>query len=83
MNDYASYIGRPASLRVTAKGLVPTERYFRTLQSRLYDFDGAGWETPALKIPPLQHFRLRHRSATGIPRGGRLVARWKVFEIVP
>ena len=83
MNDYASYVGRAPSLRSTGGNLAPTERYFRTLQSRLYDFDGAGFRTPALSVPPLDHFRLRFHSQTAIRRGGGWVARWKVFEIVP
>lgn len=83
LNDYAAYIGRPAPLRWTANGLLlPTERYFRTLQSRLYDFDGAGWKTPQQTVPPLAHFRLRFHSASAIRRGPRWIARWKVFEIV-
>jgi asparagine N-glycosylation enzyme membrane subunit Stt3 len=81
MNDYASYIERPASLDVTPRGLVPTDRYFRTLQSRLYDFDGAGARLPQQVVPPLEHFRLRFHSASAIRRGERWLARWKVFEI--
>ena len=83
MNDYASYLGRPPSLQVTAGGVTPTERYFRTIQSRLYDFDGAGLATPAFSVRPLDHFRLRFHSATAIRRGGKLLARWKVFEMIP
>ena len=79
MNDYASYLGRPAPLETTDRGVTPTDAYFRTLQSRLYDFDGRG--LPALGIPPLASFRLVFASRTGIVRGGRFVARWKVFEI--
>jgi hypothetical protein len=82
MNDYASYIDRPPSLRATPDGFVPTPRYFATLQSRLYDFDGAGGRVGGLEIPPLRQIRLRYRSRTAIARGGRLLARWKVFEIV-
>jgi len=81
MNDYASYIDRPGSLRASAQGWTPTDRYFRTLQSRLYDFDGAGARLPQLTVPPLAHFRLRFHSASAIQRGGRWLARWKVFEI--
>src|SRR5215831_6605431 len=79
MNDYASYIERPASLRASAQGWTPTDRYFRTLQSRLYDFDGAGARLPQQTVPPLAHFRLRFHSASAIQRGGRWLARWKVF----
>lgn len=83
MNDYAGYLGRKPLLTPTDAGPAPTEAYFATLQSRLYDFDGAGAELPGLTVPPLRSFRLRFSSRTGIMRGGRFVARWKVFEIVP
>ncbi len=82
MNDYAGYLGRKPLLTQTDAGPAPTEAYFATLQSRLYDFDGAGAKLPGLTVPPLQSFRLRFSSRTGIMRGGRFVARWKVFEIV-
>jgi dolichyl-diphosphooligosaccharide--protein glycosyltransferase len=82
MNDYASYIERPPLLRKTAQGLAPTERYFRTLQSRLYDFDGAGLQTNTLTVPPVKNFKLLFHSQSAISRGGRWLARWKVFEIV-
>ncbi len=82
MNDYAGYLGRPAYLRVTEQGTVPTLAYFSTLQSRLYDSDGAGGEIAGLRIEPLKHFRLIYRSRSAISRGGRWLARWKVFEIV-
>jgi hypothetical protein len=79
MNDYASYLGRAAPFERTERGIAPTSAYFRTMQSRLYDFDGR--ELPALGIPPLASFRLVFASRTGIVRGGRFLARWKVFEI--
>jgi asparagine N-glycosylation enzyme membrane subunit Stt3 len=82
MNDYAGYLDRPAYLRVTEQGSVPAPAYFSTLQSRLYDSDGAGREVGGLKIEPLKHFRLIYHSRSAIPRGGRWLARWKVFEIV-
>ncbi len=82
MNDYAGYLGRPPSLRATEKGPLPNRAYFSTLQSRLYDFDGAGAEFGGERIPPLAHFRLLHHSRSAISRGGRWLARWKVFEIV-
>ena len=82
MNDYAGYLGRRPPLRVTEKGPLPNRAYFSTLQSRLYDFDGLGAEFGGERIPPLEHFRLLHRSRSAISRGGRWVARWKVFEIV-
>ena len=83
MNDYASYLGRPAYLRATGRGLVPERAYFSTLQARLYDFDGKGAELPDLTVRPLERLRLLYRSQSAIRRGGRWVARWKVFEIVP
>lgn len=83
MNDYAGYLGRPNLLETRGADLFPTPRYFSTLQSRLYDFDGAGTSIGTISIQPLEHFRLRHRSRSAIRRGGRWIARWKVFEIVP
>jgi asparagine N-glycosylation enzyme membrane subunit Stt3 len=82
MNDYAGYLERPPYLRATEEGPVPAPAYFTSLQSRLYDFDGAGAEIAGLKIEPLAHFRLVYRSRSAISRGGRWLARWKVFEIV-
>jgi asparagine N-glycosylation enzyme membrane subunit Stt3 len=82
MNDYAGYLGRPPYLEAGADGsLRPSPRYFATLQSRLYDFDGAGANLPGLSIQALPHFRLLHRSQSAIRRGDRWLARWKVFEI--
>ncbi len=83
MNDYAGYLGRAPLLTPGGAGLEPTPRYFSTLQSRLYDFDGAGTEASGLAVPPLRSFRLVFSSRTGILRGGRFLSRWKVFEIVP
>ncbi len=82
MNDYASYLGRPALLRATAEGPAPTEKYLRTMQSRLYDFEGEGLTMSAFSVPPLVHFRLRFRSATAIQRWGKLLPWMKVYEIV-
>ena len=82
MNDYAEYLGRPPYLRRTRQGLAPEPAYFSTLQSRLYDFDGAGAEAADSRIEPLAHFRLMHHSRSAIRRGNRPVALWKVFEIV-
>lgn len=81
MNDYAGYIGKKPTLRTSPEGPVPLPEYFRTLQSRLYDFDGQGMRAGGLEIPPLTRFRLIHQSRTGIHRGGRWLARWKLFEI--
>jgi dolichyl-diphosphooligosaccharide--protein glycosyltransferase len=81
MNDYAGYLGRAPLLERTAAGPKPAARYFATMQSRLYDFDGRGAELPGISVPPLASFRLVFASRTGILRGRRFVARWKVFEI--
>ena len=75
MNDYAAILGLPPPIVVRDGRPAPTPAYFRTMQSRLYDFDGGGPE-------PLAHFRLVHSSRTGTMRGDRFVARWKIFEIV-
>ncbi len=82
LNDYAAYLGRPPYLRQTPQGPAATPNYFRTLQARLYDFDGAAVQLPELRVEPLTHFRLRFRSQSAISRGGRWIARWKVFEIL-
>jgi len=74
MNDYAKILGRPPYISLDTNRAALTPAYFRTMQSRLYDFDGAG---PA----PLARFHLVHASRTGSLRGGRIVARWKIFEI--
>lgn len=83
MNDYAGYLGRSPYLVDSGSGPRPTPGYFTTLQSRLYDFDGAGLSSQSLRIKPLAHFRLLFHSRSAIPRGGRWLARWKVFEVVP
>lgn len=82
MNDYALYLGRPPLLRASPNGLVPEGAYFGTMQSRLYDFDGRGGDAGTFAVEPLKSFRLAYASRTGTMRGGRFVARWKVFEIV-
>lgn len=84
MNDYARILGRPPFLTPQAGGLAPTPAYFRTLQARLYDFEGAGVDLGGgVRIEPLAHFRLLYRSKSGVRRGDHWVAQWKVFEIVP
>jgi hypothetical protein len=83
LNDYAGYLGRPAYLVAGPSGLEPTRPYFATMQSRLYDFDGRGMNVPGAETTPLARFRLVYRSRSAIPRGGRWLARWKVFEITP
>lgn len=82
LNDYASYLDRPPYLRRTEQGFAATPKYFSTVQSRLYDFDAKGGSLTGLTIDPLPHFRLRFHSKSAIRRGGRWLARWKVFEIV-
>ena len=81
MNDYAGTLGRLPLLQSTARGPLPTPDYFRTLQARLYDFDGQTFQAGDVSVPPLTHFRLVYRSKSAVPRGDRLVAQWKVFEI--
>jgi asparagine N-glycosylation enzyme membrane subunit Stt3 len=84
MNDYAKILGRPPLLAPQGGSLAPTPAYFRTLQARLYDFEGSGAEFPGgVRIEPLAHFRLLYRSRSAVRRGDRWVAQWKVFEIVP
>ncbi|MEO8190364.1 MAG: STT3 domain-containing protein [Acidobacteriota bacterium] len=83
MNDYAGYLGRPPLLDGPPGKALPTPAYFQSLQSRLYDFDGAGARLGPQTIAPLQNFRLRFHSASAIQRGGRWIPRWKVFEILP
>ena len=83
MNDYAGYLGRPPLLRGAPAEAAPTAAYFETLQSRLYDFDGAGGRIGPQTIAPLASFRLRFHSASAIRRGGRWIPRWKVFEVLP
>ncbi|MDQ6894078.1 MAG: hypothetical protein M3167_15515 [Acidobacteriota bacterium] len=83
LNDYAFYLGRSPLLSGSGReGLSPTPGYFSTMQSRLYDFDGAGASLPGGAVPPLTSFRLVFHSESAIRRGGRWLARWKVFEIV-
>lgn len=82
MNDYAGYLGKAPPLAASAAGLTPTSAYFRTMQSRLYDFDGKEVVLPDGVVPALTSFRLAFASRTGIRRGERFVALWKVFEIV-
>ncbi|HEY3172764.1 MAG TPA: STT3 domain-containing protein [Thermoanaerobaculia bacterium] len=81
MNDYAEYLGRPPLLDGAAGRFAPRRAYFDTMQSRLYDFDGKGAEFAGLTVEPLKSFRPLFASRTGTMRGGRFVARWKVFEI--
>ncbi len=82
MNDYADYLGRPPYLRPTEQGPAPAAAYFKTLQSRLYDFDGAAAQAGGIRTEPLSKFRLLYQSRSAIRRGSRWIARWKVFEIL-
>ena len=82
MNDYGAILGKRPYLVGTAGGTALSAEYFRTVQCRLYDFDGAGAVLPdGTRIEPLVHFREVFASHTGIRRFGRTLARWKVFEI--
>lgn len=83
LNDYAEALDRPALLRDDGRGPAPTPAFFRTLQTRLYDFDGKGADLGGgVAVQPLEHFRLVYRSNSAIRRGDRWIAQWKVFEIV-
>jgi asparagine N-glycosylation enzyme membrane subunit Stt3 len=81
LNDYAQYLGRPPLLRATPEGLAAQGAYFQTMQARLYDFDGKGGDAAGYLVEPTPLLRLVFASRTGTWRGGRFVARWKVFEI--
>jgi hypothetical protein len=82
LNDYASYVGKPPLLSGDGPGRSPAPAYFRTMQARLYEFDGKGAELPGgLTVPPLEHVRLLFHSQSAIRHGDRWVALWKVFEI--
>ena len=83
MNDYALYLNRPPLLKQGPNGPVPESAYFQTMQSRLYDFDGKGGDSFGFLVEPVKSFRLVFASRTGTMRGGRFVARWKVFETTP
>jgi asparagine N-glycosylation enzyme membrane subunit Stt3 len=83
LNDYAEALDRPPLFKDDGQGPVPTPALFRTLQTRLYDFDGKGADLGSgLVIAPLEHFRLVYRSKSAIRHGDRWIAQWKVFEIV-
>lgn len=82
VDQYGQVLGRSGYTVKTANGGHANAKYLRTLQSRLHDFDGDGATIGDLTLPPLEHFRLRHSSKTGVRRFGRFVARWKIFEVV-
>jgi hypothetical protein len=84
LNDYASYLGKPPLVAgASASGSTATAAYFRTMQARLYEFDGKGADLPGLRVEPVSGVRLlfHSQSAIQIRRGDRWVALWKVFEI--
>jgi dolichyl-diphosphooligosaccharide--protein glycosyltransferase len=82
MNDYASYLEKPPLFSRTPEGgVVPTPAYYATMQSRLYDFGGAGGEIGGVAIPPLSKIRLLFHSRSANLRGGRYRPLWSVFEI--
>ncbi len=80
MNDYASYVGKPAYFPSAAGG-APAPAYFATMQSRLYDYGGQGVELPGVTIAPLSKFRLLFHSQSAVRRGERWIPRWSVFEV--
>jgi asparagine N-glycosylation enzyme membrane subunit Stt3 len=81
MNDYAAYLGHPPYIEARADGPAPTPAYFSTMQSRLYDFEGKGFEGPGISVPPLSKIRPLFHSRSAIRRGDRWIPRWSVFEI--
>ena len=88
LNDYASYLGRPPLVAGAPASGSPdrsfTPAYFRTMQARLYEFDGKGADLPGLPVAvePVAGVRLLFHSQSAIRHGDRWVALWKVFEIV-
>ncbi|HEY4230762.1 MAG TPA: STT3 domain-containing protein [Thermoanaerobaculia bacterium] len=89
LNDYASYLGQPPLVAGAPAPGSPdrsfTPAYFRTMQARLYEFDGKGANLPGLPttVEPVGGVRLlfHSQSAIRIRHGDRWVALWKVFEI--
>ncbi|MGH9400104.1 MAG: hypothetical protein ACRD00_07030, partial [Thermoanaerobaculia bacterium] len=81
MNDYADALDRRPLLEDSGRGPEPTPAFFRTLQTRLYEFEGQGADLPGVRVEPLSHFRLIYRSKSSLKRGDRWIAQWKVFEI--
>ncbi len=85
LNDYASYLGKPPLVAGASgssdRSLTPA--YFRTMQARLYEFDGKGAEVPGLPVAvePVAGVKLLFHSQSAIRHGDRWVAVWKVFEI--
>ncbi|MEP6993720.1 MAG: STT3 domain-containing protein [Acidobacteriota bacterium] len=81
MNDYASYFDRPPYFEAGPQRM-PSPAYFKTMQARLYEFDGKGATFADLTVAPVDGVRLLFHSQSAIRRGGRWVALWKVFEVV-
>lgn len=83
LNDYGKIVGHGPYWRMAPAGPVFQPEFFRTIQARLYDFDGkAAVLAGGTRVEPLPHFRLIYSSQTGHYRFGRVKAQWKVFEIV-
>lgn len=83
MNQYAGVLNLPEFIQWNGSKWIPTDRYFRTMQSRLYDFDGKGTRLPdGSTIPALNHFRLLWVSPAGSMRFGHFVSSWKIFEVI-
>jgi dolichyl-phosphooligosaccharide-protein glycotransferase len=74
MNDYGDILHRGPYVVFEGGRIERMAAYFHTIEARLYEYDGRGPE-------PLAHFRLLYQSRTAILRDGRLLARWKIFEI--
>jgi len=72
MNNYGSVLGHDDYIQIHGSGWSASPRYFRTMQSRLCDSDGAG----------SSHFKLIWQSKEGSQRFGRFVSRWKLFEVM-
>lgn len=68
----------------TRGGWVARARYLRTIEARLYDFDGRGANLRGKRmVEPLGHFDLLASVGPLSRRFGRLVPKWKVFRIRP
>jgi dolichyl-diphosphooligosaccharide--protein glycosyltransferase len=64
--------------------IVPSAKYFSTIEARLHIFDGTGVAlSEEFYLEPLQHYRLVHESpSTIIAVGGQEIKFVKVFEYV-
>jgi dolichyl-diphosphooligosaccharide--protein glycosyltransferase len=72
LEGYGRAMGRSGYTAEVSGAAFPLDRYYRTMQGRLVDLDGAG----------LAHFRLRWASPEAFIRNGRRAAKWKIFELV-